>query len=79
MLEERENVLEVGGLVGVRQGIDAGEYPGALVAPVRHQLSCVMMSGCDVESGTCGVKFDRGVFGGANGCVGGSENDGEVR
>ena len=55
MLKERENVVEVSGLVGLRPGIDAGEYPGALVALVRHQVSCMMMSECDVESGTCGV------------------------
>ena len=36
-------MLEVSGLVGLRQSIDAGEYPGALVAPVRHQVSCMMM------------------------------------
>ena len=52
LLKERNNVMIVSGLIGVGQSIDAGECPGALVASVRHQVSCVMMSGCDIISST---------------------------
>ena len=55
LLKKREDMLEVSGLISVRDGINACEYPRALVAAVGHQVTCVVMVGCDVESGTSGV------------------------
>ena len=55
LLKKRKDVLEVSGLIRVRDGINASEYPGALVAAVGHQVTCVVMVGCDVESETSGV------------------------
>ena len=55
LLKKREDVLQVSGLIRVGDGIVASEYPGALVAAVGHQVKCVVMVGCDVESETSGV------------------------
>ena len=55
LLKKRKDVLQVSGLIRVRDGIDASEYPGALVAAVGHQVTRVMMVGCDVESKKSGV------------------------
>ena len=52
LLKERDKMLIVSGLIGVGQSIDAGECPRALIASVTHQVSCMMMSGCDVISST---------------------------
>ena len=52
LLNERDDVLVVSGLIGVGQSIDAGERPGARIASVRHQVTCMMVSRCDVISST---------------------------
>ena len=55
LLEKRNDVLQVSGLIGVGDGIDSSEYPGGLVATVGHEVTRVVMVGCDVESESCGV------------------------
>ena len=72
-------MLVISRLISVGRGVDTSERPRALVAAVWHEVSCVMMCGRDVVSSTRGVQFDCGIFSGADGCVDGAENYGEVR
>ena len=55
LLKKRKDVLQVGGLISVWNGIDASEYPGGLVAAVGHEMTRVVMVGCDVEPETSGM------------------------
>ena len=55
LFEKGDDVMIVSGLICVGCGVSASECPGALVAPMRHKVSCVVMVDSDVETRSCCV------------------------
>ena len=55
MLEEGRDVVLIGCVIGGEERINASEGPDALITPMWHDVSRVVMCECDIVSSAGGM------------------------